>query len=264
MSGSFGIEGGQIKIERDGRTVLTTEGTLVLLEPTEYVTSFALNYPDFQKDVAYYWQFLNDISPNFDRVAMYNGCAVDITAIQQDWSQEDILTAAPEGADFISAMVRITGHPKAPSHDWGGSSIETRIPQGPWLPILGSSLIEAEFGMARTFSLYLSGGNLCIHRQQSVATPAGGYERYGDSGFSPGSPENTSGGQNYFLANTGLPIYRKPETKNSTRDYNIGFGAPRYNDSHRMGESDQCDVSDPTNYATEYDIEIRARFGRRS
>lgn len=266
MSGSFGVEGGQIVIRRDGRRVATTEGQMfMLLTDVVEVTNIALNYPDFQKDIAYNWQFVNDPSQLAGRVAMGNACFVDITAKQQDWSETQVLAAAPEGADFVTCMARITGHPNAPNNSWGGSNIETRIPQGPWFPMYGSALIEAEFGMARAFSLYLEGGNLVLHRQQSVSTPAGGYGRYGDTGYSPGDTSNTSGGQNYFLNDSGLPIYRKSGGKSSSRSVQEGFGAPRYYDNHRYGEgNDQCDISDTTDYGSDYVLEVRARFGRRS
>lgn len=231
MSGSLSFKDGKMVIENNGRIVSTTEGTLVNLLPAEF---------DFVQTVS---------------------------VPKQDWQQETDLADAPAGADIFEALVRIN-RTAAPSHSWGGNSIDFVQPSNVWVPFTGSMLMEAEVGMARAFSLYLSGGKLKLHRQQSVSVPPGGWGAYGGPAWSEFSPSSGNGGEWVYGSQPGLPVVTI-QTRNSAPTEYSSSGtfppfAPDYKETHRRGGSEACSTSMATNYSSTYQVEIRGKFGRRS
>ncbi|WP_297105120.1 hypothetical protein [uncultured Devosia sp.] len=263
MSDGFSIVDGQIVIEKDGRIVSTTDGTLVNLLPEAYDFESTINvvFPDFTKDYAYNWQWANDY--NVGLVAQDNACATAISVPAQEWSSETDLADAPTGADIFVGRVRIN-RTVAPSHTWGSNAIELVQPSNVWIPFSGSLLMEAEVGMARAFSLYLSGGKLKLHRQQSVSVPPGGWGSYGGAGFNWTAPADSNGGEWVYGTSPGIPVV-EIETKNSPGTIeDADMFAPLYKTTHRRGGSDACSTSLSTNFSSTYQVEVVGKFGRRS
>jgi hypothetical protein len=266
MSDGFSIIDGQIVIEKDGRIVSTTEGTLVNLLPDTYdfEDTISVVFPDFTKDYAYNWQWLNDYNSFAGQVAMDNSCSSAISVPAQEWSSETDVADIPTGADFVFGLVRIN-RTSAPSHSWGGNTIEMVQPSNVWIPFSGSLLMEAEVGMARAFSLYQSGSKLKLHRQQSVSVPPGGWGTYGDPGFSGFSPADGNGGEWVYGSAQGIPVVaiETRDSAASTLDVTI-VNMPSYKETHRRGGSAACSTSLSTNFSSTYSVEVVAKFGRRS
>jgi hypothetical protein len=266
MSDGFSIIDGQIVIEKDGRIVSTTEGTLVNLLPEAdgFEDTVSVTFPDFTKDYAYNWQWLNDYNSFASQVAMDNSCSTAISVPAQEWSSETDLADIPAGADFVFGKVRIN-RTTAPSHSWGGNTIEMVQPSNVWIPFSGSLLMEAEVGMARAFSLYQSGGKLKLHRQQSVSVPPGGWGTYGDLGFNAIAPADGNGGEWVYGTSPGIPVVAIETRDSAGTTYPSGIGAqPNYKETHRRGGADACSTTLSTNFSSTYSVEVVARFGRRS
>ena len=266
MSDGFSIIDGQMVIEKDGRIVSTTEGTLVNLLPSAYdfEDTISVVFPDFTKDYAYNWQWLNDYNSFADTVAQDNSCTSAVSVPAQEWSSETDIADIPSGVDFVFGLVRIN-RTAAPSHSWGGNTIEMVQPSNVWIPFSGSLLLEAEVGMVRAFSIYQSGGKLKLHRQQSVCTPPGGWGSYGDPGFSGFSPADGNGGEWLYGSSPGLPVVTI-QTRDSAPNIEEVFtvGMPDYKENHRLGGADACSTSLSTNFSSTYQVEVVAKFGRRS
>ncbi len=268
MSGSFGIESGQIVIRNGSRVVSTTNGTLVNLLPAanDYSSTINVVFPDFTKDYLYNWNWVNDYfaNPNgANSVAEDNTCTTQVTVVPQEWSDTTVLAAAPSGADIFVAMVRLN-RTVNPSHSWGGSAIGVLPPANVWLPFTGSVLVEAEVGMCRAFSLYLSGGNLVLHRQQSVGVPPGGWGTYGNSGFSFFAPADGTGGENVYGSAQGIPVVQIDQQDSAATIESVNLLTPQFKTNHRRGGANACSVSLSTNFGSTYSVEITGKFGRRS
>lgn len=266
MSDGFSIIDGQIVIEKDGRIVSTTEGTLVNLLPAAYdfEDTVSVVFPDFTKDYAYNWQWLNDHNSLAEQVAMDNSCSSAISVPAQEWSSETDLADIPDGADIVVGLVRIN-RTVAPSHSWGGNTIEMVQPSNVWIPFSGSLLMEAEVGMARAFSLYQSGGKLKLHRQQSVSVAPGGWGSYGNAGFVAIAPSDGNGGEWVYGSAPGIPVVTIETRDSAATIYGDGVGQqPDYKETHRRGGSAACSTSLSTNFSSTYSVEVVAKFGRRS
>lgn len=261
------IQGGQIVIREGARVVATTNGTLVNLLPTEFTANIDVAFPDFQKSLIYHWRWFNDYNSLAEQVGQFNACASGVVAVPQEFAQASILAAAPAGADIFVARVRIN-RINHPSHDWIESPMTPLVIQNQWLPFSGSVLVEAEVGMARAFSLYISGGNLVLHRQQSVCVAPGGYGVYGGPiGWNVGDPDGERrGGEILARDEQGFLVYRIEEKFSSRVISGGSFGFSAYQ-SHRIsgfGATDSCSMVDPTDYASTYRVNIVGKFGRRS
>lgn len=271
MSGSFDNSGGKMVITNGPRVVSTTQGTLVNLLPTVVSATINVVFPDFTKDYLYNWTHQEDYSnppaPGASaRVAEDNGCTTQQTIVPQEWSDTAAIMVAPAGADFFVGWVRLN-RIASPSHSWGGSPIDPLPPTGVWLPLENASiLMEAEFGMARAMSLYLDGGNLVRHAQQSVSTAPGGYGPYGDNtGFNWLSPGDTDGGENLFGSAAGIPVQQIDIQNSGYSTYTSpGPTTPRMKQNHRRGGANACSTSLATNFGSTYQVEINGQFGRRS
>lgn len=262
MSGSFEISGGQIVITNGARTVATTGGTLVNLLPAAYDYSDTINvvFPDFDKDYWYHHWWASSYNVVDDEYALDEGAVTSVTAIPQEWSAATNLVAAPTGADFFAGMVKIsrTGAPDT----WGGATIDVLPKQGQWLPFTGSVLCEAEVGMARAFSIYISGGYLVLHRQQSVSVAAGGWGSYGDA--SPVLIGSGAGVSHTYGTTKGIQIHNL-DTSDIATYYDSGdVPAPPKPVSCAPGGANAASTTDTTNYQSTYSVEIVGKFGRRS
>lgn len=275
MSGSFEISGGQIVITNGARTVATTGGTLINLLPAANdfgslasPETVSVVFPDFTKDYVYNWWWSVDYSSLANEYAKDNGAKSYITAIPQEWSAITNLVAVPAGADVFAGMVRISRSVN-PNNTWVGSAIDVLPKQSQWLPFTGSVLCEAELGMARAFSIYISGGYLVLHRQQSVCVEPGGFGVYGSvSSGAPYAPSgaDSNGGENVYGTTKGLPVYLRATKDSATTVEPSGDPPtpPGIKDTHRISGSDPCSTSDTTNYQSTYSVEIAGAFGRRS
>ncbi len=251
------IQGGDIEITTGARKVWGTDGVLVNLLPPafDYTTTITVAFPDFTKDYAYNWWW-TIIGPVASQWSHDNGCTTQVTIPPQEWEETTVLAAAPAGADIFLSRVRIT-RTGSPTHAWGGSTVQMLPPSNVWLPFSGSVLMEAELGMARAFSLYLSGGNLVLHRQQSVANPPGGFGEYGS--WTPFG--NSFGGEWVFGVQPGIPVV-PIQSRDSDPNFETNKGLPKGN--HRRGGGDACSTNLATNFASTYQVEIVGKFGRRS
>jgi len=257
MSG-FSVEDGKIIFTYGSRTVTTTDGTLVNLLPASYdvSTSASVVFADFAKDYAYNWWFTVQKAPD-SKWGLDEGCRTALTIPPMEFSQETILQSVPAGVDFFLARVRLT-RTVAPTHAWAGSSVTPLPIMGQWVPFSGSVLMEAELGMARAMSIYISGGNLVLHRQQSVSTPPGGFGQYGAAAEGFGE---RSGGEWVVSSSGGIPVLLL-----DTRDVDTAISTNSFpNQQTRRGNGNACITSAPgVSYASTYTVEIEGAFGRRS
>lgn len=269
MSGSFSIDDGQIVITNGARTVATTDGTLINLTPdtSDYEDTISVAFPDFTKDYAYNWWWISDYSSLANQYGMDNGCVSSISIPAQEWSDTTVLASAPAGADFAAIMIKIN-RTTAPANDWGGNSIDVLPKQGEWIPFSGSVLVEAEVGMARAFSIYLDGGNLVLHRQQSVSVPPGGWGLYGNqSGGNPQALANDDarGGEWVYGTAQGIPVHVIQVRSDAGYQDTATFPfPPNYPRTNRRGQANACSLTATTNYSSTYTVDVVARFGRRS
>lgn len=266
MSGSFAIEAGQIVIRNGDRVVATTDGTLVNLLPAEsdYQDTINVVFPDFTKDYLYTYSHVFDYTSLGNSVAFDSACVTHQTVRPQEWSDTTVLAAAPAGADIFVAMVRIN-RTVAPTHSWGGSAISPLVKAGEWLPFTGSVLVEAELGMARAFSLYLDGGNLVLHRQQSVSTAPGGFGSWGTT-YNWVAPADGGGGENLYGSGPGIPVVQidlqnvAPDIRSPANNPTL----PTRDMRTYPGGPNACSTSISTNFSSTYSVEIVGKFGRRS
>lgn len=259
----FNPAAGTLKFLDGTRTVIANDRKLVNFLPTQYIATINVVFPDFAKDYLYNWNWVNDYTSLGGLVAEDNGCSTQVTVIPQEWSDTTNLASAPTDADITISMIRIN-RTAAPSHSWGGSPIDVLPPQGVWIPFNGSVLVEAELGMARAFSLYQSGGNLVLHRQQSVSTAPGGWGAYGNPGFSWVAPADGNGGENVYGSNPGIPVVQIDLQNSPATIEDVNISTPPYKQNHRRGGGNACSTSLSTNFSSTYQVEIVGTFGRRS
>lgn len=259
----------KMKITLGSRTVMTTDGTLInLLPPSQDVNiTFSVSFPDFSKDYVYNWQHF--FSYGGGNVAYNSACAVAVTIPAQEWAQETNILAAPSGADiFVGRLSAI--RTVAPTHGWNGEDLTPLQPMGVVIPFIsGSLLMEAKLGMARAMSIYVAGGQLKLHRQQSVSTPPGGWGLYGDQ-YNAISPNSGSGGENVNGGAQGLPVLQTATKTLTSYTRSGGIGAPSYDERARRTASvsghDPCPLPNLSvySYATAYSVTLTGAFGRRS
>lgn len=259
---------GRISFINGSRTVASTDGTLVcfLPEADNYEDTISVVFPDLTTSILYNHWWISQYTTG-DVYIMDEGCVTQVVAVPQEWEDTTILAAAPDGADIFASKVRInrTGNPST----WGGSSIDVLPKQNVWIPFTGSVLCEAELDMCRAFSLYIEDGNLVLHRQQSVGPAVGGYGAYGSSnpvGAGGGPGVTSTGGSNTALSTQGFPCYNiDSRSIASYPEDPFGLGnAPAKPVANAYGGSQQCSISDPTNYQSTYTVDIVGKFGRRS
>jgi len=189
-----------------------------------------------------------------------------LTIIKQDFSDEINLMAAPASSDiFVGAIVM--NRTNAPSHSWGGSSIDPLQPMGVKIPFISGSLqVEAEFGMARAFSIYVSGGQLKRHRQQSVSEPPGGWNAvYGDMFDYTSGYQYSGGGENVYGSNPGISV-QLAHTTLLTQFFRAPF-PPLFRDERaRISGLQPCPLPNPASYdySSTYQVTLTGAFGRRS
>lgn len=237
-------------------------------------------YPDVPKGrvTTHQWGITRAIVLEGDNIvyhfsAVENGkCAV--TALPQEWSTTTILAPAPAGADVFAMLVRLN-RTVAPTNHWP-SGISVATVQNQWIPLTGSILLEVGFGFARAMSIYISGGNLVLHQQQSVTTSPGGYGNL--PGNPGGEPANITvwagdnfrnGGEAVHNGTAGIPIYyggnSAPQYRARQVNSSTGFPTwPAVPRNHRASGTQPPTTSDPTDIGSTWRIDLRGQFGRRS
>lgn len=267
----FEIADGRIRIVNGDRVVATTDGTLVCLLPTLREFQSALSYPHpAVNDHCYAWSgtqtYVLDPSAAPDHYSQAQTAQVYFSSGAEEVETATTLMAAPDGADVFFGAIRLL-RTTEPTHTWCGQSLAPLLPEGEWVPFNGSGLIEAALGIGRLIHLVIEGGALKLIAQQSVGPATGGQDHtYGDypNIFPIGA--SRSGGNFQSLITPGLLRWTStssPYRKTANRTVDTDFLPGSYTTLQR-GQSDQCDTVDPTNYLSEYAVDVRGYFGRRS
>lgn len=262
---------GKLTFHDTGRTTLVIPDSIpVILLPTEEtVTDYNAVWPDLSKD------WMNTHQWN---IASINGPGSEVgyrwrTAVPQEWSQTTTLMAAPSGADIFVGQIRLL-RTAAPSHLWaaGTLAIEKMQPENVWISLAGgdSMLLEASLGYSRAMSIYLSGGNLVLHQQTSIGAAPGGFGTFGEGEpltiFSVTPFTNRNGGETVYDGQPGWPLYGEfvQITNIPIDDLNAGGGNYFVPAKTRRGGANAPSFSDPTNYSSTWQFDLRGQFGRRS
>lgn len=259
----------KMRITNGGRTVFTTDGTLINLLPPAYDlnTTLTVAFPDIVKDFQYNWRHGFDYtSGGGGLVAFDSFCVCNLTARPQEYETESTIVAAPAGADIFVGKVTLT-RTGAPSHTWNSVAIQPKQPTGVAIPFIsGSLLMEAEVGLARAFSIFVSGGNLRLNVEQSVCTAPGGWGLYG-SAFNWLSPADGGGGEHVYGAAAGLPILQVSTNNVAAQSEAADLFNRRWDQRTRYGVgANQCALPNYAsyNYSSTYSVALTGSFGRRS
>ncbi len=264
MSGSFGVEGGQIVVRKDARVVLATNNTLIQFLTNEQTFSANAVFPDVPKGEIYMlqWNILYSASKwNF----LFNNASC-VGAQPQEWSNQIILGPAPAGADTFIGRASLN-RTVSPTHSWANEALVPRVTQNQFFQLSGSVLLEQVRGFCRALTVYISGGNLVVDMQQSCGPISGNFVSWGilqENGNSLGGQNSVpSGAGKYVLTAspgfTATGITDNWTTANPFIDSVMGTYAKMVN-----GGSSEAPYSDPTNYGATYAITVQGRFGRRS
>lgn len=260
----------EMRITYGSRTVLTTEGTLINLLPSSYDINQTFNivFPDIIKGYYYAWRHIFSYTSLGNSVGYDSFCATQLTACPQEFDQTTTIVAAPTGADIFIGKIRLN-RIVAPSHTWNGAVIQPLQPMGVDIPLVsGSLLMESVIGMSRACSVYVSGGNLVLNREQSVATAPGGWNMFGTS-YNYLNPQNGGGGENVHGGTAGIAILQF-DSVNVPSDVVSPANNPAYvyayDQRTRIGGPNACAIPNPSsyNYSSTYQAVLTGSFGRRS
>jgi hypothetical protein len=286
---------------QNGRTVTTTDGTMVNLLPTPYEATINAVFPDVPKGKMYIhgWDLVAR-SPTTADGSEY--ARAHVTALPQEWSNTTVLTAVPPDVDFFAGRVRLN-RTVSPSHPWiyNLSNFPPMVKTNEWITLTGSFLLEQTVGFARALSIYVDGSNLVMHQQQSIGNTPGGWGTWGPDGepntfsaaiLSAMFPTHAEGGETIVMAGgQGWPLWYGGDTApyfvsatysavggyfNSTIPGANGFytyapGSPSFQQNFpafmRLSSTvsaTHASTNDPTNLSSTWQVEIHGRFGRRS
>jgi hypothetical protein len=257
------------------RTVATTGGTLICVLQTEHVfSSVAAVFPDPPKSSAYDWTW--SVQDNPFETGQYGrgeSCATFIVATPQEYSAKSVLMDAPAGADFFVGSIQLS-RTTAPLSTWMGRTLDVLPAEARRIPFVGglSLLMEAEIGFARALHVYLDDEpasttyrKLVLEVEQSVGPPVGGYTTvFGDG--SSGPPFGGEGGGIVNGANTttgptnGIPVFVR-QVKSYGYTDSTSSAIPT---TYKWSGGNPCARDDTTQYLSQYTVDIRGRFGRRS
>ncbi|MHA6690606.1 hypothetical protein [Devosia sp. A449] len=264
MSGSFGIESGQIVVRKDGRTVLTTGNSLVQFLTSEQTFAANAVFPDVPKGEIYMlqWNILYSASKwNY----LFNNASC-VGARPQEWTNSIVLGPVPAGADTFIGRVRLN-RTVSPTHSWANEALVPRVTQNEFVQLTGSILLEQVRGFCRSLSVYISGGNLIVDMQQSCGPISGNFVTWGN--FIEGG--NSLGGENSVPSGAGKYVHTAHAGFTATGITDNWTTSNPFIDSvvgtytkMRNGGSSEAPYSDPTNYGSTYAITVQGRFGRRS
>lgn len=261
---------GRLTIEYDGRTVATTDGTLVCLLPTVEEFTKTLTFADPAKDIAYAYNARLEnafVLPATTNVRITEMCQSFFTRLPTESTVSQDVADAPAGADIFVGLVKLT-RTTAPSHTWFDQTVNPLLKTGEWLPWNGSGLLEAAVGLARAMHLTIEDGKLRLKAQQSVMGMAGGY--YTQPSINWGAANTTVNRPEIRYTTTrGMPVWTS--TSSPYRKTAIDTGSPSTNPAGdpaptdlRFTDAGGCSKTDPTDYQSIYTVDIKGRFGRRS
>ncbi|WP_449395596.1 hypothetical protein [Devosia riboflavina] len=259
----------KMRITNGSRTVFTTDGTLINLLPPAYDlnTTLTVAFPDIVKDFQYNWRHGFDYTALGDRVAFDSFCVCNLTARPQEYEVESTIVAAPPGADIFVGRLSLA-RTLAPTHSWNGVAIQPKQPMGVHIPFVsGSLLIEAEVGIARAFSIFVSGGNLRLNIEQSVCTAPGGWGLYGTAFHHISNPNDGGGGENVYGAAPGIPIIQVSTVNVAAVSMDADLFSWNWDQRTRYGVgANQCPLPNYAsyNYSSTYQVNLTGSFGRRS
>lgn len=242
----------RLTIDYEGRRVATTAGTLVnVLTTSTDLEGETVSFPDFTKNNYIIAEYsVAGFAPPFDVTEQGRSY---VTAVPQEYDQSAELMDVPAGADFFCGHIKLD-RTSAPSHTWLEQTVGMILPENVSIPFLGglSALVEADIGFARMIHLYMEDGKLKLGRQQSVCTaPGQGADWNAVTG-------GADGGRTSHGGTAGLPIYGIATT-------GTAYSSATYQGRCNRGGSNQPSLSDPTDHASTYSIDIiNLRFGRRS
>jgi len=245
------IGSGKIEITEGARVTFSTDGTLINLLPTAYdkTGTIAVTFPDFTKDNAYIYRH---VGSSLDPVRQ-EYCRSFVSMLPQEWSGDLSLGTVPAEVDFLDVLVKLS-RTTNPSNIYGGAMPKC-VPENVWFDMSSASaLLERTLGMGRAFTIELNGTDIRLRRQQSCTEPPEGWEagnNAGPSGVLYGIESWTYGGAK------GIPIY-VIDTKDPGP-----FGDPFSKNKYR-GASQQCSLTDPTNYAETWTLEYNIALGCRT
>jgi hypothetical protein len=289
------ISGGNIVVTTAGRKVIDTAGHYVMGLPSSIQSiTKAITYPDPPKAYWYNWRWYTfDQGGGGTSWYLWNAGALWVSLLPQEWQQDTVVCPAATVADgtplgFLG-KVRLN-RTKAPSHNVNTAALSMRVPTNVWIPNSGSMLLEyVEFGVARTLTLMISGGNLILRQRQSIVAAFvtgadGGYGTYGDSGsgtipsgtgqqggawWSLSYTKNSDGSRNTGAAYLGIPVFHDASRDNlhalsetTTPTNNPGVLQTCNPFSFAEGSTYINAFQDPTDYSSTYTVDIEGEFVR--
>lgn len=241
---------------------------VVLLPEVEAVTDHNAVFSDFSKDWmnTHQWNIASVHGPGSEV-----GFRFRTVVPQEPTPSVSTLLTGPDGADIFVGQIKLT-RTVAPTHNWISSPISKLVPEDVWISVIGgtSLFLEAHLGVARAMSLFLDDGDLVLHQQQSVGPAPGGFGTFGEgepgSIFSVTPFTNRNGGETVYDGQPGWPMYSQgfqitgiPES-----ELDMGGGNYRVPAKTRRGGVNAPSFSDPTNYSSTWQFDLRGQFGRRS
>lgn len=273
MSG-FDIIDNRMVITYGGRTVSSTDGTLLQFLSSEVEYTFNLSFPDANKGQIYLFGGSIQRAPGDNFFGIRRAQSM-VGALPQEWSNTATIAAKVAGADLFVGRFSAT-RTVSPTHTWMTQTITPLIPTGQFVQINGgSAIVEAAAGICRSITFDVDASNLIVKQQQSVGPVAGGF---GSSGVpiaipSTSIPPNniTSGFENIGVSGEAFPVWWS-----SSAPYYIDEGVPSvggtppgrtsqvFANNARYGNPNAVPYLDPTDYTSTYSFTLRGRYGRRS
>lgn len=246
MSG-FEIVGNKMVITQGARTAFTTDGTLVnLLPPAHDIVTGAidLTWPTFTKDCAYFYQGFNDGTTAAE-------FAQSFTSIPpQEWNNASspvVLGTVPSPqVDFIDVQVNLSRIVN-PSIMYN-AQVPKVLPEGVWMDLSGSAIVEMAFGMARMFDVVIQAGQVqVILRQSFMAAPNAWWTQNGG--------DIMDGGYGWsFNGQRGMPV----------QEIDVFPRRTVLNRSRMRLGSNHLAYSDASNFSSVWRAYFKIAFGRRS
>jgi hypothetical protein len=265
MSGFLGYKDGELVIEKDDRLTFATGDRLVQFLTTEQTFTQNCVFPDVPKGELYIFEYDIDYTSLGSSYGYTFRNASCVGARPQEWDDQIVLGAVPDGADIFWGKISLT-RTVSPTHSWGTESMTPRVVQGQYMQLTGSILLEQVRGLSRVLSVFIEDGNLIADLQQSCGPAAGNFGQWGV----PIAMATTAlGGQNLAPSGAGKYVataHAGFTGTGTTTSYSGGFGTSIVDlaTAYYNGGANEAPYSDPTNYGATYAITVKGRFGRRS
>jgi hypothetical protein len=267
------IAAARVRVMNDSRVVMTTDGKMVVLEPSERSATLNAAFPDFNKDNVYiYGQSVADNPTTSGEWKRLEYCFTWITAREEETSSTQVVMNGPANTDFFVGHVRLN-RTRTPSHDWRQRALDPLPVENEWIPIFGagSFLMEAGLGVGRAMHLYVVGNELRMMIQQSVAPPPEyGEATAGTTALGFGRIRVVHGGNGMSGSRRGIPFYKRQAMKAYGYATNPNGSAQPWTGSDQPGTEyhwsgpSPCVRNDVTDMRSTYRVEVRGRFGARS